>query len=94
MFWVLGALNSVCEAHSLPLDMSPLYRFGEHVSMREIGAEMFDNHVFVCHLFCHPKVPNVDVAGPLRSAIQVRLSWYITIGPMEYFCFSMTFLGG
>ncbi len=40
---------------------------GEHVCMHEIGAEMFDNHVFVCHLFCHLKVTNVDVAGPLGS---------------------------
>ncbi len=36
--------------------------------MHEIGAEMFDNHVFVCHLFCHPKVTNVDVAVSLGSS--------------------------
>ncbi len=35
--------------------------------MYEIGAKMFDNHGFVCHLLCHKKMTNADVAGPLGS---------------------------
>ncbi len=35
--------------------------------MHEIGAQIFDIHVYFCHLFCHPKLMNVDVAGPLES---------------------------
>ena len=66
-FGFLGASSPVGEARSLPLKLSPLHRLSEHVSMHELGAKVLNDHVLVCHSFCHPKVTDIYVTRPLRS---------------------------
>jgi len=67
LYRIYGASRRVGEARSLPLELSPLQGLSEHDVMHAFGAEMFDNHVLVCSLFCHPNVIDDDVAGPVGS---------------------------
>ena len=59
--------SPVGKPFSLPLELSSLHWLSEHICMHKLGAQVLDDNVSVCHPFCHPKMTDVDVTGPLRS---------------------------